>query len=146
MTFRSYRKERMRELSDGMKERHDAAGKLIQKQVRRMTPIGTPESTGDPNYQITLALWKSIEYHPEVDSVKVGTNKYYGPYVHQGTYDYAHGYRGWTEAEAREFNSITDTGDGPGQGRKGMQARPFLVNGLLNARPFLYAIYNRPIN
>lgn len=94
-----------------------------------------------------MALWRSIEVGPaDKGYVDIGTNKHYGPYVHQGTYDYAHGYGGWTEAEAREFDSLTDTGDGRGVGLKGMKARPFLVNGLLNARPAIRVIWEVPIN
>jgi hypothetical protein len=136
----------MSELENGMRARHEAAGKfVVERFIRPKTPVGTPESTGDPNYKVTYALRRSIEYRATSDSVIMGTNKSYGPYVSQGTYDYAHGYRGWTEAEAREFDSLTDTGDGPGRGRKGMRARPYLVNGLLDARAFLKPIYNRPI-
>lgn len=146
MTFKSYRKERMRELRDGMEERHASAGKLIVTFVKKKTPVGTPESTGDPNYEITFNLRNSIEPDSGEDYTDVGTDVKYGPYVHQGTYDYAHGYGGWTEGEARAFDSLTDTGDGPGIGRKGMQARPFLVNGLLDSRPLLKAVMSRPIN
>jgi hypothetical protein len=104
-----------------------------------------------------MQLWRSIDSAADENHVKIGVEAYvesvqegnegtrYAPYVHQGTRDYAHGYGGWTEGEARAFDSLTDTGDGLG-GRRGMRARPFLVNGLLDAKPLLYAIYNRPIN
>lgn len=144
--MRSYRRERMGELRGDFKKKHALAGKAVLPFIRARTPIGTPASTGDPNYPVTAALNRSIDYEVEEHGVAWGTNKPYGPYVHQGTYDYAHGYRGWTEGEAREFDSLTDTGDGPGVGRKGMRARPFLVNGLLNGRPVLIAIYGKPIN
>lgn len=143
--MRSYRRERMRELRDGIKDRNEQAKDAVIKSVRFRTPIGTPASTGDPHYQVTAALWRSIDGHADEDGVVVGTNKKYGIYVHQGTYDYAHGYGGWSEAEAAEFDSLTDTGDGPGRGLKGMKPRPYLVNGLLGARPQLSIIYHTPI-
>jgi len=136
----------MDELSDGMAARHRAAGELIAGFIKSKTPVGTPASTGDPDYKITFHLRNSIDSDPHEDHVDIGTDVKYGIYVHQGTYDYAHGYGGWTEMEARAFDSLTDTGDGPGVGRKGMQARPYLVNGLLDTRPFLRGIYGRPIN
>jgi hypothetical protein len=94
-----------------------------------------------------MALWHSVEVGAVVgDHVDVGSSKYYAPYVSQGTYDYAMGYGPWTEADAREFDSLTDTGDGPGVGLKGMKARPFLVNGLLDARRAIRIIWEDPIN
>ena len=147
MVFVSHRRERMGELRRDLSRKHEAAGKLVVFFVRAKTPIGTPASTGDPNYPVTAALWRSIDSHASDDHVDVGTNKKYGAYVHQGTYDYAHGYRGWTEGEAREFNSLTDTRDTPrGTPPKGMKPRPFLVNGLLDAREMLIPLYAKPIN
>lgn len=144
--MKSHRVQRMRELSEGVKERNEEAGKSVQKSVRFNTPIGTPASTGKPNYPVTAALWRSIDYTVLGDQgVVIGTDKDYGIYVHQGTYDYNRGRGEFTEAEAREFDSLTDTGDGTGVGVKGMKARAFLVNGLLNDRPNLMRIYSREI-
>jgi hypothetical protein len=142
----SHREQRMKELRRGVAQRHSSAGKVVQTFVRYRTPIGTPESTGDPNYPITAALWRSINFSASHGHVDIGTNRRYGPYVHNGTYDYNRGPGLWTEAEAREFDSLTDTGDGPGVGRKGMRPRAFLVNGLLESRSALYPIYHKPIN
>ncbi len=135
----------MKELRDGMKTRNALAGKVVQTAVRFRTPIGTPASTGNPNYPVTAALWRSIEVDAHEDHVDIGTNKAYSMYVHNGTYDYSRGRGPWTEAEAKEFDSLTDTGDGPGVGRKGMKPRAYLVNGLLEARPSLKPILGRPI-
>lgn len=152
--MRSYRHERMAELRKDFRVKHVLAGKAVVPFVKAKTPIGTPESTGDPDYEITRRLWKSIDSEPAEDHVDIGVkageveNKKgtrYAPFVHQGTHDYAHGYGGWEEDEARAFDSLRDTGDGPGPLR-GMRARPFLVNGLLDARPALIAIYGKPIN
>lgn len=136
----------MGELRDDIKRKHALAGKVVQEQVRKVTPVGTPQSTGRPNYPVTHALQNSIEYEPSDEHVDIGTDKSYGPYVMFGTYDYNRGREPFTEAEAREYNSLTDTGDGPGVGRRGMRPRAFLVNGLLNSRPLLIAIYGKPIN
>jgi hypothetical protein len=144
--LKSYRRERTKELRGDLKKKHVAAGKVVQAAVRFKTPIGTPESTGNPNYKVTAALWRSIEYDPHDDYVDIKTAKSYAAFVHNGTYSYNRGRGPWTEAEAREFDSLRDTGDGPGVGQKGMRPRAFLVNGLLESRPALQAIYRKPMN
>lgn len=132
--MRSYRRERMKELRDGMHRRHAAAGRVVVGYVKSKTPVDAG------------ILRASISSDSHEDHVDIGTNLKYAPYVHQGTYDYKHGYRGWGEAEAREaeafffHNSVGDNRP------RGALPRPFLVNGLLEARPFLYAIYNKSIN
>ena len=146
MTFKSYRPQRSKELSDGVLGKMRASAVAAKAAIQAITPVGTPETTGDPNYVVTHALQRSIETgRATTDHVDIGTNKYYGPYVHQGTYDYAHGYRGWSEGEAREADSMFFHNDQRFSGRKGAMPRPFLVNGLLNARPALAAIWHSPI-
>lgn len=145
--MKSYRRERIRDLEDGMKARHGAAGKyVVERHIKPRTPVGTPESTGDPHYVVTHALQESIDYEPYTDHVDIGTNKPYAPYVHQGTYDFAHGHGGWTEAQAREAESIFKHNRFSETGDRGAMPRPFLVTGLLASRAFLYPIYNRSIN
>jgi hypothetical protein len=143
--MKSYRVERMEELTDGMKRRHALAGKFITVKVQKHTPIGTPQTTGDPNYPVTMALFRSIEWRATEDHVDIGTKKPYAPYVHQGTYDFAHGRQGWNEATAREAEAIFQHNRGDISGRKGAMPRPFLVNGLIDSRAFLHPIYNKQI-
>lgn len=143
--MKSYRKQRMAELRSDIAEKHKKAIPGGIALIRRWTPIGTPETTGDPNYVITHRLWNSIQGSSDATSTTWGTSGVkYAPYVHQGTLDYAHGYLGWTEAEAMEFESVFDTGDRAGP-MKGMKARPFLVRGLLDYRPGLIALFSTPV-
>lgn len=141
--MKSYRKERIQQLRDDMRKKHVAAGKVVLPFIRVHTPIATPVTApGDPH---PMALWRSIKADAHADYVDFGTDKKYGIYVHQGTRDYAHGMGGWTEAEAREFDSLRDTGDREGPLR-GIKPRPFLVNGLLDSRSALWPVYSKPIN
>lgn len=145
--MRSYRIQRMDELRDGIKARHALAGKMVvERFIKPKTPVGTPETTGDPNYPVTEHLRDSIESRASEDHVDMGTNVYYAPYVHQGTYDWAHGYGGWAEPNARKAADMFFHNRNDVTGVKGAMPRPFLVNGLLDSRPFLYPIYNKQIH
>jgi hypothetical protein len=145
--MRSYRRERMGELRDGMKARHEAAGMLVvERFIKPRTPIGTPETTGIEDYPVTYHLRDSISSRATEDHVDMGTNVEYAPYVHQGTYDFAHGYGGWDEASAAAAEGVFFHNRHQVTGRKGAMPRPFLVNGLVASKPFLYPIYSRPIN
>lgn len=115
--------------------------------IQAKTPVGTPETTGDPDYTVTHALQRSIETrNVTTERADIGTNKYYGPYVHQGTYDYAHGYEGWGEAQAREADALFHYNRKEQTGLRGMMPRPFLVNGLLDAWPSIKGIWGKSIN
>lgn len=118
-----------------MSKRNKAAGIVIANAAKRHTPVGTPESTGIEGYR-GGRLRDSVGPKADADGVLVGTNVRYGPYVHNGTYDYKN--EEWTEAELAELDAIADE---VGDGKKGMPPRPFLVNGMVESGPALERIY-----
>lgn len=62
----------------------ETIGLLAEGYAQDKCPVGTPESTGIPNY-VGGTLRDSITHEVDGDSVYVGTNVYYAPYVELGT-------------------------------------------------------------
>ena len=149
--MKSYRKQRIKELNEGMRHRHELAGRTVVRFVKMRTPVGRPETTGKPNYPVTHRLQNSIDHKAYNDHVDIGTRVPYAKYVHNGTGPHFRGRDEWSEREAEEFNAIylIQYGDVPGKDRKpgfaGMKPRAYLVNGLLKARAPLRVIYSQPI-
>jgi hypothetical protein len=139
VVFVSYKPERMRELRKGVKERNEDAAKLILRYVKAATP------------EETTLLRNSIESDATAEVINVGfSTPEYGIYVHQGTLDVAHGHRGWTEGESYELEAWKSAQDRRGGSTeiippKGLMPRPFLVYGMVQAKPYLEAEYP-PIN
>lgn len=158
MSMKSYRKMRVRELKDGIRNRHKLAGELVERSTKLRTPVGTPATTGKPNY-VSQGLRESIRHRVLTtgDGVEIGTSKPYAKYVHNGT---GPGFRGrdeWSEAEAAEWFAIylaqypgytgphsppDPNDDSP---FRGMKPRAFLVNGLLKSKQGLKGIYGKSI-
>ena len=63
----------------------ETIGLLAEGYAKRACPVGTPESTGIPHYQ-GGTLRDSITYEVSGDSVYIGTNVEYAPYVELGTW------------------------------------------------------------
>lgn len=137
MTVKSYRIERSRELHDAIKRRNRDAGIAVVAASRAACP------------KETSALADSIKSNPTDDGVTIGTNKSYAPYVHQGTLDFNH--RGpWSEAEADELLAWKSAQQRRGGSTKvvppkGLMPRPFLVFGMVRAKPLLRRIYGTPM-
>src|SRR5215216_2848250 len=129
MTLTSYRRERIGDLKRDIYMKHAAAGRLVVKNVRDIVPVDAG------------ILRASISSDSTENRVHIGTNLEYAPYVHQGTYDYKHGYGGWSEAAAREADTVFFHNALEETGRRGAMPRPFLVNGLLNSREALKTLY-----
>jgi hypothetical protein len=160
VTLVSYRAMRVRELKDGLRARHRRGGALVERTAKLRTPIGSPATTGKPNYPVTHHLQNSIKSvpHPNGEEVSIGTNVPYARYVHNGTGPHFRGSNeNWTEGEAQAYWAIylaqypgyegphsppDPNDDAP---FRGMMPRGFLVNGLLKSRPGLKAIYGQPI-
>ncbi len=142
--MKSYRKRVMAGFRDEMKKRHDAFGYVAEGFAKQHCPVGTPESTGIEGY-VGGRLRADIGHDADEDGVIIGTNVRYGPYVHNGTYDYKN--EEWSEAELAELDSIrTNVGtDDEVDGKRGMPPRPFLVQGLFDAKPLAKGIYGREI-
>ncbi len=60
-------------------------GVQAESNVADITPVGTPESTGKPGY-IGGTLKGSIDHAAQGDTVHIGTDVEYAPYVEFGTY------------------------------------------------------------
>lgn len=63
----------------------ETIGLLAEGYAKKACPVGTPESTGVPGYQ-GGTLRDSITHEVSGDSVYVGTNVEYAPYVELGTW------------------------------------------------------------
>lgn len=74
---REYRDEKLEEI-----------GQRAEDYAQRLTPVGTPESTGIAGYR-GGTLRKSITHKVVDDTVYVGSNVEYAPYVELGTGIYA---------------------------------------------------------
>lgn len=134
----------MGELRGAMEKRGKAGGILVVNAAKRRTPVGTPESTGVEGYRGGRLRDGNTSDGDETGFV-AGNNVRYTRPVHDGTYDYRHDGE-WTEAEAAELAALAGAGTGDGEGgRKGMQARPFLVLGFFDAAPELTRLYGAPI-
>lgn len=139
MVFVSYKPERMAELRAGVKQRNEAAEAILVRHIKANTPTET------------RTLRNAIEGNTTEETVDVGFSfPEYGVYVHQGTLDFAHGLRGWTEAESYELEAWKSAQDRRGGSTivtppKGLMPRPFLVYGAVQAKKYLRAAYP-PIN
>ena len=69
-----------RAIKDGL----DRIGMKAEGYAKDLCPVGTPESTGIPGY-IGGTLRNSITHITIGDSVMIGTNVEYAPYVEYGT-------------------------------------------------------------
>lgn len=65
-----------------------AISERAERNVKAITPVGTPESTGKPGY-IGGTLRNSISGEPQGDTAYIGTNVEYAAYVELGTYKMA---------------------------------------------------------
>jgi phage gpG-like protein len=94
-------------------------------------------------------LADSIKSTPSDDSVVIGTNKSYAKFVHNGTMDFRHD-GPWSEAEGNELLAWKSAQARRGSSTKvvppkGLMPRPFLVFGLVRAKPLLRRIYGTPM-
>ena len=93
-----------------------AIGIKAQKYAINLTPVGTPESTGKKGYR-GGTLRQSITYEVDNETVTVGTNVEYAPYVELGT-----GPNFVAPPEWEEFDAPPAKGIGHGY----VRPRPFI--------------------
>ena len=74
-----------REIRAATRRALETIGLLAEGYAQDKCPVGTPESTGIPHYQ-GGTLRDSITYEVSGDSVYIGTNVEYAPYVELGTW------------------------------------------------------------
>lgn len=82
VTIRSFRKEREKEILDGLQKGLEKAGLIVERQAK----INVSQSTGHPQVQ-TGRLRSSITHETDSDSVTIGTNVYYGKWLEFGHAD-----------------------------------------------------------
>ena len=137
--LKSYRRERMSELRDGIRDRNEKAGEFIEKRCKAATP------------EQTETLKNSIESYATGETIDVGfTAPKYGLYVHNGTIDFNHKRETWGEEGVAEFEAWKSAQDRRGGSTeitppKGLMPRPFLLVGIVQAKPRLRTFYP-PIN
>ena len=91
-------------------------GIKAEKYAKARCPVGTPESTGIKGYR-GGTLRNSITFQVEGDTLTIGTNVEYAPYVELGTGPYFEAPPEW-----EEFVAIRGNGNGRGY----VRPRPFL--------------------
>jgi len=80
VTIKSYRKEREKEILDGLQKGLEKVGLIVERQAK----INVSQSTGHPKVQ-TGRLRASITHNVNPGEVEIGTNVYYGKYLEFGT-------------------------------------------------------------
>lgn len=73
-----------REIRAATRRALETIGLLAEGYAKDKCPVGTPESTGIPGY-VGGTLRNSITHEVDGDSVYIGTNVEYAPYVEMGT-------------------------------------------------------------
>ena len=140
MAMKSNRLQVQKKIRDELGDRNQKAALTVTNKAKELTPVGTPESTGIPGY-VGGRLRASVMPAPAQggwhEGFSVGTNVQYAIYVHNGTYDFRSDFSNYENGEIFQTPSKGDS-------KKGMPARPFLVNGMNSSRAQLKEIYNRP--
>ena len=91
-------------------------GIKVEKYAKALCPVGTPESTGKKGYR-GGTLRNSITFNVSGESVTVGSNVEYAPYVELGTGPYFKAPPEW-----EQFDTPAPSGIGGGY----VRPRPFL--------------------
>ena len=105
---REYRDEKLEEI-----------GQRAEDYAQRLTPVGTPESTGIAGYR-GGTLRKSITHKVIDDTVYVGSNVEYAPYVELGTGIYA------TDGNGRKSPWVWVDKNGKAHYTRGMEPKHML--------------------
>lgn len=91
-------------------------GIAAEKFAKALCPVGTPESTGKKGYR-GGTLRNSITHQVEGDTLVVGSNVEYAPYVELGTGPYFQAPPEWEQFESAK---------GSGVGHAYVRPRPFI--------------------
>ncbi len=83
----------------------ETIGIKAEKYAKALCPVGTPESTGQADY-IGGTLRNSITHNVDKDSVMIGSNVEYAPYVELGTGPYYDTPPAWLQSEAKKGSGI----------------------------------------
>lgn len=110
-------------------------GLKIESYAKKLCPVGTPESTGKKGYR-GGTLRNSIAHLVTEDSVTVGSNVEYAPYVELGTGPYFEVPPEWEQFE---------TTPGAGVGKSYVKPRPFLRPAIENHKDEFKKIAEREL-
>lgn len=91
-------------------------GIKAEKYAKARCPVGTPESTGIKGYR-GGTLRNSITFQVTDDTLAIGTNVEYAPYVELGTGPYFQAPPAWEQFDAKQ---------GSGDGKGYVRPRPYL--------------------
>ena len=80
VTIKSYRKEREKEILDGLQKGLEKVGLIVERQAK----INVSQSTGHPKVQ-TGRLRSSITHNVSPGEVEIGSNVVYSKYLEFGT-------------------------------------------------------------
>lgn len=94
----------------------EAIGQAAEGYAAMLCPVGTVESTGIPGYR-GGTLRQSITHEVDGDTVRIGSNVEYAPYVELGTGPYFEPPPSWETFESER---------GSGVGRAYVKPRPYL--------------------
>lgn len=83
--FQDNREEFLSKVDEGIAEFLYKVGAAAEKYAKDKCPVGTPESTGIPNY-VGGTLKGSITHSEDKRSTIIGSDVEYCPYVECGTY------------------------------------------------------------
>lgn len=136
--MKSYRRERVAELKDNIRSKHEEAGKLVRDSAQRQAP------------ERTSLLKNSIRMHSDESGFIVGTSLYYAKFNEFGTGIY------FKKGTPPDVNSPEGTGRttpwtyydkslGEFRTTVGMEPRPFLWPAIKNNTSRLQAIYRKPM-
>lgn len=99
-------------------------GILAEKYAKALCPVGTSESTGIQGYR-GGTLRNSITHQTDKDSVTIGSNVVYAPFVELGTGPYFN-----TPPQWEQFSEYHGTGTGHGYVRPRPYLRPAIEDHL----------------
>lgn len=122
--------------------KNEAAAIVAEGGAKARAPVGTPESTGIPNYR-GGRLRSTITHDSDASGFIVGVNLDYAAPVHNGTYSM--NMDDFYAADALDFASaqsiVAEARSRQSSEGKGMAPRPFLVEGFLDKRTEIEAVY-----
>ena len=93
------------ELAKATKRALTIIGMNAEKYAKALCPVGTSESTGKKGYR-GGTLRNSITHHVDEDSVSIGSNVEYAPYVELGTGPYFVAPPSWEKFETPRPSGI----------------------------------------
>ena len=85
VTIRSYRKEREKEITDGLQKSMERVGALVERQAKINVFSPKPSGKTHPYYVDTNRLSGSVTHNVGDGYVEIGSNVKYGKYLEFGT-------------------------------------------------------------